>query len=372
MMVASVGVNSQALWYLTRGFGLVSMVLLTVTTVLGLAQSARYVRPRLPRFAISALHKNASLVAVCAIAIHVITAVLDTFAPISVVDVFVPYASRYRPMWTGLGALALDLMAAVVITSLLRERIGYRAWRTVHWAAYLSWPVALVHGLGTGSDSKLGWVQFIYLACTLSVVGALWWRLSKGWAAHNVAVRGTAVAASIVIPLLVAVWAAAGPLQAGWARRAGTPANLLSSGASASAAGPAKPAPGPPSAGSAHLSIPLSAEVRASQSQSGPGSDGLVSVTINGTFSSAQPNGSGDLRVVLTGQPADGGVSLTGSQVSLGPSSAPDEYTGHVIQLEGSTVVASVRSSTGPSLTATIDLEISRHGRVRGRMSLGT
>ena len=68
------------------------------------------------------------------------------------VDVVVPFVGAYRPFWLGLGALALDLLAALIVTSLLRARIGLRAWRAVHWVAYACWPVALVHGLGTGSD----------------------------------------------------------------------------------------------------------------------------------------------------------------------------------------------------------------------------
>ncbi|HET9076501.1 MAG TPA: ferric reductase-like transmembrane domain-containing protein [Acidimicrobiales bacterium] len=373
MSVAAVGVNSQALWYMTRGFGLASLILLTVTTALGLSQAVRYARPGTPRFVIAALHKNASLLAVAAIAVHVVTAVLDTFAPIHLIDVFIPYASQYRPFWTGMGALALDLMLAVIITSLLRERIGYRVWRTVHWAAYLSWPVALVHGLGTGSDSQLGWVLFVYVICTLTVVAALWWRLATGWASGNQAVRGTAVAASIVVPLLVAVWAAAGPLHTGWARRAGTPASLLShaaaSGGGGSGSGTSNPG-GAASPGSATLTVPLTATLQGTQSESGPDGNGLVSVTISGTFRSGQPGGSGDLRLVLTGQPADGGVSLTGSQLSLGPASNPNEYTGHVSRLAGTTVVGAVQTGTGQQRTVTIQLRISESGRVLGQVGL--
>ncbi len=384
MTTAAIATNSRALWYLTRGFGMVSLILLTLTTVLGLAQAARYARPGLPRFVVSALHKNGSLLAVAAIAVHVITAVLDSFAPIHVIDLFIPYASQYRPFWTGLGALALDLMLAVIVTSLLRERIGYRAWRAVHWAAYASWPVALVHGLGTGSDSKLGWVLFLYVACTLAVVAALWWRLSRGWTAANSTVRGSAVVASVLVPVVVAAWAASGPLKAGWARKAGTPPSLLASGAAANSGGSASspsgqssaPSPSPSSASpapgsSAGLSLPLTASLQGSQSQTGPDGNGLVSVVISGTFQSLDGGSSGTLRLVLTGQPVEGGVSLTGSQVSLGPSSDPAEYTGHVTQLQETTVVASLQDNRGRSVIATIRLDISgESGQVRGRLEV--
>ena len=86
------------------------------------------------------------------LALHILTSVLDSFAPISLLDAFIPFAGSYRPFWLGLGAVAFDLLLAVTITSLLRQRIGFTSWRAIHWLTYASWPIALVHGLGTGSD----------------------------------------------------------------------------------------------------------------------------------------------------------------------------------------------------------------------------
>jgi sulfoxide reductase heme-binding subunit YedZ len=352
--------NSQALWYLTRGFGLVSLVLLTLTTVLGLAQVARYVSPGWPRFVISALHKNASLLAVVAIAIHVITAVLDTYAPIAAVDAFVPLASRYRPLWTGLGALALDLMLAVVVTSLLRHRLGHRTWRAIHWAAYGSWPIAALHGLGTGTDTKVGWVLFLYVACAISVVVALWWRLAKGWNPANALIRGAAVAASIVVPLAIVGWTAAGPLRAGWARRSGTPPSLL---ATSSRTSPPVTSRSVPS-----LSIPFDTSFQGSQSENGPNAEGLVSVVITGSFTDGA---SGLLRMVLTGQPADGGgVNLTGSQVSIGTSANPNEFQGQVSRLDGDTVVISLQDNAGTSAQAVMKIEPSSGNTIRGELRM--
>lgn len=377
MTLAAIGSNSRALWYLTRGFGIVAVILLTVTTVLGLAQVARYVRPGLPRFVISALHKNISLISLVAIAIHVITAVADTYAPITVANVFIPLSSTYRPLWTGLGALALDLMLAVIVTSLLRERMGYRTWKTVHWAAYASWPVAVMHGLGTGTDSKLGWVLFLYVACTVAVVAALWWRLAKNWSGEHAPVRGVALGASVMIPILVAVWTATGPLHAGWARRAGTPASLLASGRTAPRSAPpansGAAAGGSTSSGGASsssatsaLALPFSTEFSGSQRQTGPDSEGLVSVVIEGTFTSGA---TGSLRLVLTGQPAGGGgVELTGSQFQFGPGGNPAEFQGHVTSLDGATVVATVQDAAGRSAQAVLRLSLSGGATVGGSL----
>jgi methionine sulfoxide reductase heme-binding subunit len=219
--------NSRALWYLTRGFGLVALILLTLAMVLGLTQAVRFSRPGLPRFVVAGLHKNVSLLALVVLAVHIVTAVLDTYAPIHLIDVFVPFVSDYRPIWLGLGALALDLLIAVTVTSLLRERLGLRAWRVVHWAAYACWPLAIVHGLGTGTDTRLGWVLALNAACVAAVLVALWWRLVSGWSASTALRRSVALFASVALPAAAVAWTLTGPIRPGWAKRAGTPAALL-------------------------------------------------------------------------------------------------------------------------------------------------
>jgi Ferric reductase like transmembrane component len=364
LAAATASSNAKALWYLTRGFGLVALILFSLVMVLGLTQAVRYTRPGWPRFVISALHKNAALLAVAVLAVHIATAVADSYAPIRVVDVFVPFVSRYRPFWLGLGALAFDLMIALVTTSLLRSRLGHRSWRAVHWAAYACWPVAVVHGLGTGSDAKLGWVLIINLACVGAVLAALWWRLAQGWSIANATRRGAAVMASLVLPVAVAAWAITGPLRPGWARKAGTPAALISSAATVTQpAGGTAPRSG--RASTSGLAVPFSARFQGSQRQSGPDSSGLVSVTITGAFAGGQ------LTVVLTGQPAPGGgVELTGSEVSVGSPADPHQYQGHVTQLEGPALVASLSDANGGSYTATINLRLTAGAALSGTIEV--
>ena len=97
-----------------------------------------------------------SLLVIVFLVIHIVTSVLDSFAPISLTAAVIPFVSSYRPLWLGLGTLSFDLILALAITSLIRRRLGYATWRAVHWLAYASWPVAVLHGLGTGSDTKVG------------------------------------------------------------------------------------------------------------------------------------------------------------------------------------------------------------------------
>jgi Ferric reductase like transmembrane component len=365
-MVGVLSYNSKALWYLTRGFGLVALILLTISVVLGITQAVRYARPGLPRFLVSGLHRNASLLAVVVLTVHVTTAVMDSYAPIRVVDVFIPFVSKYRPIWTGLGALALDLLVALAVTSLLRERLGYRAWRAVHWSAYACWPVAVVHGLGTGSDSRLGSVQVLYVVCAAAVVGALWWRLAQGFKPESATLRGVAVLASVALPAMVAMWAASGPLRPGWARRSGTPLALLGSSVPRS-----KSASSHAAGSSGRLVIPFRADFSGVQNAAQEGGGGLVSITIRGDFRGTQD---GKLTVVLTGEPAGGGgVDLTGSEVYVGPASSPRMLQGSVTSLAGSSLSAELQDSGGRLYTASIRLNVSSVGnQVTGALAVSS
>ena len=205
-----------------------SLVLLTVTVALGVANVERARIGDMPRFVLEAVHRSAALLALSFVVVHVVTTLLDSFAPISLLDVVIPFKSAYRPVWLGLGAVAFDLLIAVVITSLLRRRLGYRAWRTTHWLVYASWPVALVHGLGTGSDTKTHWMLLLTAACVAVVLGAVAIRISAGWPEHLVT-RVSAAGAAALLPLGLLAWLPGGPLAAGWATQAGTPASLLAS-----------------------------------------------------------------------------------------------------------------------------------------------
>ena len=137
--------NSTALWYATRASGLMALVLLTITMVLGLTTTTRARARNWPGFAQQEIHRRISMLAVVFLGLHVLTSVLDTYVNIGWVSVVVPFTSHYSSFWVGIGAVALDLMLAVFVTSLLRSRMRPSTWRAVHWLAYLSWPVALAH-----------------------------------------------------------------------------------------------------------------------------------------------------------------------------------------------------------------------------------
>jgi sulfoxide reductase heme-binding subunit YedZ len=221
-MVDRQGGGLMALWYLTRATGAAALVLLTLSLVLGVVNVRRFTSRRFPRFVVDGWHRTTSMVVCALLAVHIGTSVLDGYAPIRVADVFIPFGGAYRPLWLGLGALAFDLLLALIITSLLRARLGIRAWRAVHWLAYACWPLAMVHGLGTGSDVRAGWLTWLSLGCAAAVVLAVVTRLADRGAAAPL--RAGAIAGMAVAAVGLALWLPSGPMAEGWAAKAGTPA----------------------------------------------------------------------------------------------------------------------------------------------------
>jgi sulfoxide reductase heme-binding subunit YedZ len=213
-------------WYLTRATGAVALILLTLALALGVANVQRWSSQRWPRFVVDAIHRNASLLAMAFLLVHILTSVLDSFAPVGLTDAIIPFAGSYRSFWLGLGAVSFDLLVAVTITSLLRQRIGLAAWRVVHWSVYASWPVALLHGLGTGSDVKATWLLAISIGCLLVVLAAVLTRALTGLPG-GIRGRRAALGGAGAFSLFLALWLPSGPLASEWARRSGTPANLL-------------------------------------------------------------------------------------------------------------------------------------------------
>jgi sulfoxide reductase heme-binding subunit YedZ len=169
--------SDQLLWYTTRGAGAVSLVLLSVVVVLGLLARVRFETRGWPRFLSAAVHRDLALMTLVFLLLHIVTAVVDPFTHLGVVAALVPFGSYYRTLWLGLGTIAFELLIAIVATSLLRQHIGARVWRGIHWLAYLSWPVAVIHGIGTGTDGTAAWMLAIDIVCVVAVAAALLWRL---------------------------------------------------------------------------------------------------------------------------------------------------------------------------------------------------
>jgi Ferric reductase like transmembrane component len=350
--------SGKALWYLTRSTGLVALVLLTATVVLGVVASVGWTTERWPRFLSQDVHRNLSLFCVGFVAVHVITTVSDGYVPIGFADAFIPFQTAYRPLYVGLGALTFDLMLAVLATSALRHRIGFASWRFVHWLAYLCWPIALFHSLGSGTDSPLPLVLLLDAVCAAAVFGVVFWRMATG-RTFTAGRRAAAAVVTVVVGLTLLAFAALGPLRPGWSHRAGTSAALLAQLARKNAGagavvgstttttapvstptgGAAGPAPAPP----------FTVGVAGTQSTSNPNSAGEVQVVLSMHLQDAA---STPLTVTLLGQAAQGGgVAMSSGTVTLGTSK------GVVTGLNGGTVSARITSPSPMDLTLSLQVD---------------
>jgi sulfoxide reductase heme-binding subunit YedZ len=354
--------SPSAYWYLARATGVVALVLLTVSVVLGILDSMRFsAGPRWPRFAIDSLHRDASLVVIVLLVVHVITSVLDGFAPIALTDGVIPFVTPYRPLWMGLGTLSFDLLIALVVTSLLRRRLGYRSWRAIHWLAYASWPVAVLHGLGTGSDVKSWWVLLLTIACVAAVLIAVLARIAQARPSRPELRVGTAVLA-VATPLGLAIFALVGPLAHGWAARAGTPPKLL--GAPAGSA--RRVAAVRPASTTGPLDRAFSATLTGTAAQSTQAGGAIVELALR-----LGGGVQGQMRVRMGGAPLPGGgLSLTGSQVDLSAVGMPSVLAGRIVSLNGDRFRARVKDLAGTTVVLNASLNIDQNtGAVTGTVS---
>jgi sulfoxide reductase heme-binding subunit YedZ len=360
-MSALATIGPSAYWYLARGTGAVALVLLTASVVIGILGSLRVSAVRWPRFAVDTVHRDVSLLVIVLLIVHIATSVLDSFAPISLTAAVIPFISTYRPLWLGLGALSFDLLLALAVTSLVRRRLGYQRWRAVHWLAYASWPVAVLHGLGTGSDTKVWWMLLLTAACLAAVAAAVWVRIARADPAHP-GLRTPAFALSVITPLAVVAFTLLGPLEHGWAKRAGTPAKLLAKSSTARVAGERTSSAVVPAAGSPKaFSASLSGSVTQAELPGGAVVD--MHLALSG-------GAHGQLRIRLAGAPiAGGGLSLTGSQVDLVADGLPSVMEGRISSLQGTEFVARVLGSSG-ALTLHAQLQIDNQSNaVTGKLT---
>ena len=344
ILASNVVASNSWLWYATRATGVTALILLTGSVVLGIVVQVRAASQRWPRLVTLGVHRNLSLLVLAFLGLHILTAVVDSYAPVGWLSVLVPFASSYRPIWLGFGTVAFDLLVAVTVTSLLRTRISARLWRLVHWAAYACWPSAVVHGLGTGSDAKQPFVLGVTVCCVVAVLLAAGWRLASGRPEHAAA-RLAAGATGVALTAAVAIWAIVGPLRPGWAARSGTPAVLLARVQAPATAGS--------STASALPALPFTTNISGTASTASAGDTSTVTLDGRGTGSIA-------FQVVISGPAvAGGGVQMTSSKVFFGTTASPRQYTGQVTSLNGSNILAAVTDSAGSRVTLSVDVSLS-------------
>ncbi len=344
---------SAVTWDTARAGGLISYVLLTTAVSLGLVLRNRWQSSRWPRLVTNELHGYVSLLALVFIVVHILAVAVDPFTHFGLAAVLVPFASHYRPIWMGLGIVALYLLLAVWLSTRLRKRIGHRVWRQIHVLAFGVYAAATLHGLGTGSDTRTAWAAALY-ATSVGLVGTLLAIRLLAPAERDARPRPLAAGAAVALVLVAAGWALGGPLAPGWSARAGGTAHRAAS---------ASPPRATRSLPSAVVHVPFTARY-AGRLTVGPQNDkGRVTVRIDGALSGATKD---HLEILIHGITLeDGGIAMEQSRVRMG--TTRPFYRGEITSLSGNRLVAALRS-THQRLRVDLTLRIGRDGTVIGNV----
>jgi len=171
--------SSPAIWYAARASGVAAYVALSIVVSLGLALGGKAQNRRWPRFSVEDIHRFGGLLVGSLIGVHVVAIAADSFLPFSLTQLLVPFTSTYRPLWTGLGIAAAEILVALAITNHYRKRMPYRYWRLAHYANFAVWAFASLHGLMAGTDRGAPWLAVLYGISVATVLMLLLWRFAR-------------------------------------------------------------------------------------------------------------------------------------------------------------------------------------------------
>ena len=345
-MILAIVTTPSPLWYISRGAGFVGLALLGAIAVLGLMTASQTrLSARLPRFITVETHRSLSLLAVVVLAIHIITAMMDPFVPITLLDVFIPFVSKYRPVWIGFGAIAIDIGIAVLVTSLIRIKMKQRTWKIVHLLAYLAFFASIVHGLGTGSDSRFLLGKAFYLVVGAAFLITAWIRIVDRTQAGS-AKRNLSMAVAVVAPLSIVGFSILGPFNSNWAKRANAGISGVFSQSPATTPLALTKNVTPPSS----ITIPanFTSNWSGNITESAQNSQGELGLRLMGPLSSLKGY---KLVVTLMGVPADQGLSMSSSIVEIVSNSGVVAYNGQVTSLNNGAIGFSIKDSAGHSVT---------------------
>ena len=343
-------------WDTARAGGFVAYAVLTLAVAAGLVLRNRWHTARWPRLVTNELHGYLSLLALVFVAVHVLAVVADPFTRFGLAEVLVPLASHYRPLWMGLGTVALYLLLAVWISSKLRTRIGYRTWRGIHVLAYGVYAAATVHGIGTGTDTSTYWALALYSLSVL-VVATLAGRRLLVPPSPSDRRRPVVAGAGALALTVVAAWTIAGPLAPHWGARAG---GTRGDRSGTERLAPVR-APGAVSRLTGVVRLPFRASFDGSLEERPVDEAGRVTIRIDGALRGPTRD---HLEIYLRGIPLEGGgVAMEQSRIRMGVDTAL--YNGEIIALRGPELIAAMRSDR-QRLRLGIALDLSRAPLVRG------
>ena len=199
--------SSPAIWYAARASGVAAYVVLSLVVCLGLSLGGKAQTRRWPRFSVEEIHRFGGLLVGSLIGVHVLAIAADSFLPFSLVQLLVPFTSTYRPIWTGLGIAAAEILVALAITNHYRRRMPYAFWRKAHYLNFAVWGLASLHGLMSGTDRGAAWLAILYGVSVAAVVTLLVWRFA-GHVFRSPRVATAGAVTALALPLLIV-----GPLR---------------------------------------------------------------------------------------------------------------------------------------------------------------
>ena len=200
--------SSPAIWYAARASGIAAYVVLTITVSIGLSMGGKAQSRLWPRFATEDVHRFGGLLVGSLIGIHVASIAVDSFLPFTLGQLVIPFTATYRPLSTGLGIFAAELLLALAITNHYRKRMPHRLWRSAHYLNFAVWSAASLHAVFSGTDRSAAWLAIVFAVAIGTVVALLVWRFGR-YALGSAPVAGAAVGTVVVVPLLLLY----GPLQ---------------------------------------------------------------------------------------------------------------------------------------------------------------
>ena len=202
--------SSPVDWYAARAAGITAYLLVSGVVLLGLTMAAKKQFARWPRFTVEDVHRFGGLLVGSFVTIHVAAVAIDAWLPFSLQSIVVPFISRYRPLWVGLGIAAAELLVALAVTNHYRRRLSYRFWRRAHYLNFAVWLAATFHGLGSGTDRSAPWALAVYATAVSAVTAAIAWRVMRSRPRIPTA-AAAGLAASAAVLLVVAL--GTGPLR---------------------------------------------------------------------------------------------------------------------------------------------------------------
>jgi sulfoxide reductase heme-binding subunit YedZ len=194
--------SSPAIWYAARASGVAAYVVLSVVVSLGLTLGGKAQNRRWPRFSLEDVHRFGGLLVGSLIGVHVLAIAADSFLPFSLTQLIVPFTSTYRPLWTGLGIAAAEILLALAITNHYRRRLPYSFWRKAHYLNFAVWGFASLHGLMAGTDRGAAWLAILYGVSVATVLMLLLWRFG-GHMLRSPRVATAGAVTVVALPLLI-------------------------------------------------------------------------------------------------------------------------------------------------------------------------